>query len=356
MLLHTPPSSITTPAANLAPLAALQPERVAVFRALQLGDMLCAVPALRALRRTLPQAHITLIGLPWARDLAQRIPHYVDDFIAFPGFPGLPERVPDIAAWPGFLADAQARRFDLVIQMHGDGTRTNPLAALLGAQHLAGFGKADAPAPGLEGVFLPYPDEGAEPRRMLRLMDFLGADTRDERLEFPLRPEDDAEWAPYPAVRALRPGSYLCVHAGARAAERRWPVAHFAHVADTLAHESGLSVVLTGSEQEAGLIAELASAMRTPAVQAAAPVSAGALAALISRSRLLVSNDTGTSHLASALGVPSVIVFRASSIERWAPLDRQRHRVIWDPQGTQPQQVLDEARALLAEPPYADAA
>ncbi len=58
------------------------PRRVVVLRALKLGDMLCAVPALRSLREALPQAHISLLGMPWADCLVRRFPKYLDSFQA----------------------------------------------------------------------------------------------------------------------------------------------------------------------------------------------------------------------------------------------------------------------------------
>jgi ADP-heptose:LPS heptosyltransferase len=83
---------------------------------------------------------------------------------------------------------------------------------------------------------------------------------------------------------------------------------------------------LTGSAHEAQLTAAVARAMRAPAVDLAGRTSLGAMGALLSRARLLVTNDTGISHLAAALRVPSVVVFTASDPARWAPLDARLHR------------------------------
>ena len=326
-------------------LAELRPRSVALFRALQLGDMLCAVPALRALRAALPRARITLVGLPWAAGFAARFRHYVDDFVAFPGYPGLPEQAPDLRSLPDFLDAMHARRLDLALQMHGDGSRSNGIVALFGARQVAGFcppGRRDR----VPRRFLPYPGDESEAGRLLRLTEFLGAPARGRHLEFPLH---DADWAELRAAGvALADGApYVCLHPGARDVRRRWPPECFAAVGDALQKEFGLRVVLTGCAAEQELTRAVAAAMGTPAIDSASDISIGALAALLARARLLVCNDTGVSHVAAALGLPSVVIFRASEPARWAPEDRDRHRCLWDPGGEGVAEVLAQARQLL---------
>jgi ADP-heptose:LPS heptosyltransferase len=323
---------------------------VAVLRALQLGDMLCAVPALRALRRALPRAEITLIGLPWARSFARRFAHLLDGFHELRGYPGLPEQPARPLDIPAFLAAMQRQRFDLAIQMHGNGTVTNPLTVLLGARHTAGCYVPGQFCPGATG-FVPYPEDVHEIRRPLALLAALGIPPEGEDLEFPLRDRDfDAQGA-QGALGALQltAGDYVCLHPGSRSA-RRWPAERFAAVGDALAG-TGLIVVLTGTSDEAALTRELTGRMRAPAIDVAGQTDLGGMAALLSGARLLVCNNTGVSHLAAALRVPSVVLIEnEAEVARWAPLDAGRHRPVCGCDAAPPGAVLAHCRKLLELP------
>lgn len=327
----------------LPPLA-----RIAVLRALPgLGDFLCAVPALRALRVSYPAAHLTLIGLPQTAALVARFRHYVDAFVPFPGYPGLAEQpTPDPRAVVSFLATARAQGWDLAVQMHGSGGVTNPITELLGAKVTAGYYVPGQLCPDI-GRYLPYPDDMHEIHRNIRLAAFLGATTTDPTLTFPITPDDHRAFFALPGMDTLPPGSFLVVHPGASTGGRRWPVERFARVADKLAAD-GLQVVLTGTAGEAAVTGAVAAAMRHPVLDLTGHTNLGTLAVLLSRARLVLCNDTGVSHLAAALRVPSVVIFTASDPDRWAPLDRVRHRVLIGGAAARAELALAEARALIA--------
>jgi ADP-heptose:LPS heptosyltransferase len=279
-----------------------------------LGEMLCALPALRSLKAAFPSAEITLVGLPWARALAQRL-RCVDEFIEFPGHPGLVETPCDVRVLPDFLAQVQARRFDLAIQLHGSGEIVNPIVASFGARQNAGFAAPSSWTPGGDaGLYCAWPEHGHEAERLLALIEHLGLPRSGTQLEFPL---DDAdrqalvdEW---PGATSRRP--YVCVHAAAQPLSQGWDPRRVAEAADALARR-GRTIVLSGSALDAGLATDIAACMQHTPVDLSGRTTLWTLAALIEGAEQLVSNDPGMAHVAAALGRPSVVVDCSADVPR----------------------------------------
>ena len=325
----------------------LLPERptVILLRALPgLGDWLCAVPTLRALRRARPDARIHLVGLEPTRPLVERFAHYVDEFHAFPGWPGLPERRPAVRELPDFLRGLQALDADLAIQLHGAGDRTNDITELFGARAVAGFYRPSERCPD-PSRFLQWHDEDPEIRRGLRLLGLLGIEADDERLEFPLRPAARADAAALAAADGATE-RYVVIHPGAARPAARWAATGFA-AAGTAIAETGRRLLITGSDAERGLAERLAEAI-PGARSIAGQTDLDTLGWVLRGADLLISNDTGVSHLAAALRVPSVVVFTGGGEahrRRWAPLDARRHRAV---PPSVPRVVAEAGRVLRA--------
>ena len=320
-------------------------KKIAIFRALQLGDMLCSIPAIRALRNAYPQAHITLIGLPWAKALTERFPHYFNAFRSFPGYPGLPEQPFAPKAFTTFLMQVQQEEYDLILQMQGNGSLTNSLAALFNGKHTAGFYLPHHYCPNKE-LFLEYPTHLHEIERHIALMQKLSITALGTQLEFPLTAKDEEELVQLQLP--IEHKRYVCLHSGSRDKNRQWPPEHFAALADYCATQ-GLSIVLTGTSGELDIVNEVARHMQHQPLIAAGKTSIGAVAALIKNALLLISNCTGVSHIAAAVETPSIIVSMDGEPHRWAPLNKDLHPTIdWL---TTPDfnTVLDKLKELLQQ-------
>lgn len=308
--------------------------KIAVLRALYLGDMLVAVPAFRAIRARYARAEITLISLPWAEEFALRFARYIDRFLPFPGYPGLEEQLYDEERANAFVSEQVAYGYDLVIQMHGSGQASNPFALALGGRVTAGYFQGEPPS-GLNPAE-PYPDHLPEVLRNLHLAAMVGCPEAHPALEFPLAPLDHREAHDLlPGIRANgRP--LVALHPGSKRPTRRWPAAQFAEAADLLASRYAAKIVLTGAADEAPLVAQVARRMETEALNLAGRTSLGGLAAVMDEMDLIIANDTGPAHLAEAVGTPLVTIFGPGEHTRWAPLDRQRFPIVRRPVACSP--------------------
>jgi ADP-heptose:LPS heptosyltransferase len=304
--------------------------RVVALRALGLGDLLTAVPALRALRDAWPDAALAVAAPAPLEPLARLAGCELID--AAPLAP---------------LAPA-AHRADVLVNLHGRGPQSHRVALATRPRRLIAFAHDDVP----ESAGMPRwrPDEH-EVARWCRLLRESGIAADPSRLGLP------APALPA-ALRSLRGATV--VHPGAASPARRWPAARFARVAAAEA-AAGRKVVLTGGADERELAAEVARRASLPddAVLAGTTTLAE-LAAVVGHAGRVVCGDTGVAHLATAFGRPSVLLFGPTSPERWGPLtppaDPARHRVLWagrtgDPHASEPHEGLLEIEpaAVLAE-------
>ena len=325
-------------------------QRIGIVRALYLGDMLCIIPAVRALRAACPNALITLIGLPWEKYFAERFQHYFDAFIEFPGWPGLPEQevVPERIVT--FLREMQQQHFDLVLQMQGNGILTNSMCMLFNARYTAGLRLANEYTPD-ERLFPISDDTEHEILRFLKITDALGMPRQGTDLEFPILAKEYENFARISAQLDLQPGKYICIHPGARNPLRRWSAENFAAIANFIG-EQGYTIVLTGSREEAAILQDVAARITYPVINIVdilGHLDIGELALVMKNSALLISNDTGVSHVASALHIPSIIIFSLySKVERWAPLDTSLHRIIQADKAADVRYVIRNVTELLS--------
>ena len=294
-----------------------EPRSIALVRLrVGLGDLLCTVPALRALRARLPDAHVALVTWAEMAPVVDRLGF--DELVPFPGWPGIPERAPDEAAIPGWL-DGVRGRFDVAVAMYGANPAANAVVAAMAPRVTAGFflpGETDADL----ATHVPYPTHLHEVDRHLHLLDHLGAPPDGRELAFPITEADQAEAA---AVAPERP--YVLLHPGATSSSRRWPLERWAAVGDALAAR-GHFVAVTGVPGEEETVAAVRSDMRADSLDLCGRTSLGGFAALLRGADLIAGNDSGPMHLAAAVGTPSVAVFLSGDPVRWAH-PAPRHQV-----------------------------
>lgn len=288
-------------------------DTIVVLRALGLGDLLTAVPALRGLRRHYPQARVTLAAPDRYRELAM-LTGAVDDVLPTAG-------LGDLRPLP--------RPPELAVNLHGCGPES--IDHLLGWRPQTVITHRHRRHPSLTGP--PWPADVHEVNRWCALLEWAGirCDCTDVTLTRPTG----------------CPGEIgaVVIHPGASAPARQWPPERFAAVASALRDE-GHDIVITGSAAEFGLAHAVARAARLPRTCVVAGLlDLTAMVALIGDSRLVICGDTGVAHLAAATATPSVVLFGPTAPGHWGPRGPAPHIPLWaggvgDPHADTPHEGL----------------
>jgi ADP-heptose:LPS heptosyltransferase len=296
--------------------------RIAVLRAGALGDLVFALPALDALRGAYPEAEIVLLGKAWMAKLLRERPGPVDRVVVVPAARGVgvpADAIEDDRALAMFFARMRSERFDVALQLHVGGRHANQFVSRLVARSTAWLRADDAPT--LDRT-MPYVYHQNERLRLLEAVALVGAPVRSlvPRLAVTARDLAEAD-----AVVPRSPVPLVVLQPGCTDPRRRWPVERFAELADALCAR-GMHVAINGTRDEAALVQAIRAKMAHDAIDLAGRLALGGLAGLMSRARLVVSNDTGPLYLAEAVGAATVGIYWLTNLAISGSLFRTRQR------------------------------
>lgn len=290
-----------------------------------LGDLVMATPGLRSLRAGFPEARITLQLRPGLEDLLRGSP-FVDQI----------ESLDSYHEGPVALASEARRwrkrhRFDLGICLP-DSFSSVFFMKLAGVRKVVGY---THPGRGLllDEAVIPLARQQqkkwvSREEHALGLMRILDCPDLGTHLSLPVSNLERSDLAQVLESNGVLSGhSPLVVLApgASYGSSKRWPIAHFSAVGDALA-AAGARVILVGSSDEAELTRAVEGGMRRAAVDLAGALGLGTLKALIEKTQVLIANDAGCRHIAAAFGVPSLIFFGSTSVEK-TPLNLEAVRV-----------------------------
>jgi ADP-heptose:LPS heptosyltransferase len=270
-----------------------------ILRALGLGDLLTAVPAIRAIARAFPMHRRVLAA-----------PAYLEPLVRMCG--GVHDLVDAAPLEP---IDANLGHFDVAVNLHGRGPQSHRILLALSPKRLIAFANVEIAQ---TKRFPQWRADEHEIDRWCRMLSESGITADPNDLELPA-PHFDA-----------RSGGAIIVHPGAASESRRWPANRWIELCLRL-RRGGHRVVLTGSAHEFRRCRFIAKAAHIPIESVlAGRTDLGELACVIRSARAIVSGDTGVAHIATAVRTPSVILFGPTSPQYWGPpAARLLHRVIW---------------------------
>jgi heptosyltransferase II len=275
------------------------------------GDSAVASPAMRAIRAKFPDAEITVMVRPSVTGVFASA-DFVDHVWTEPRPAGIRE-------WFRIALEVRRRRFDMAV-LFPNSFESAAMVFIGGVRQRIGYSMDS------RGWMLTRRIPG-EKRKVhhvnyyLELAKAVSADVSNPTMQMTARAEDRAKARKLLAASGIPSDKdFMVLSPGAAfGAAKRWGDHQFAAAADTLAEEFKLAVVIIGSEGERSISDSIRNFMKVPPVILNGKTSLETLIGLIAESKLMLGNDSGPVHLASALGIPAVAVFGATDYIVAAP-------------------------------------
>jgi ADP-heptose:LPS heptosyltransferase len=297
--------------------------RVCVYRIGNLGDILCALPAMDAIRRAYPGARVTLVtspgeaGMPGARELLAGAP-WLDELFVYHS-----EDIQTLAQRLRLIRQLQRKEFDVWIELPSSLATVPVLLRNMLAARLSGAGWGYGwTVSTIRWAARAQAERGVFPNEVERLLQIVAkGGIRAASLQFPLPITEQHVAAVDRLLRNfISEGAPLAAIApGAKRPANRWPLDRFVEVGQTLSRR-GFHLLLLGGAGDAASCARIASQIGTHALNLAGRTSTLESCEALRRCAFVVCNDSGVQHMAAAVGTPCVSIFSAREMRgKWHP-------------------------------------
>lgn len=293
--------------------------RILVVRTDRVGDVVLSMPAVEALRALFPRAYISMMVAPCAREIVEHSP-FLDDFLIYDK-QAIGRSLG--RAWQ-FGRDLSRRCYDVAFVLHPT-MRAHVSVFFAGIPRRVGFRRN---LPFLLTDTIAHTKHRGEKHETEYTLDLLRA--------VGLTP---AVYAPHLAVPAdavesarklLREAgitpddTVIVLHPAASCPSKIWPPDYFAQAADELIDKYGCKTVVVAGADGLRQADAVVRSMTRQAVNLAGKTTLSTLAGIFKQSGLVISNDSGPVHVASAVGAPVISIFgrkqQGLSPRRWGPL------------------------------------
>jgi len=285
---------------------------VLVLRLDRIGDVIMSVPALSDLRAALPRARIRLAVGRWSAEAVRTAP--VDEVLVWsaPWVGRASEGADTFAALARRARSLRDQRLDLAIDLQGD-VRASLLMRLTGARRRVGY--ANTGGAWLLTDVVPLDETVSWVEQNRRAVGLAIGDAAGPPVDLLTAEERGFGRRLAAGLASRRP--LVAVHPGGGRAVKQWDLGRWAEVAERLQREFQATILLTGSEADRPLAAEVSRRLPFRPVDLTGRLTLRETMALLAELDLFLSPDTGTMHAACAIGTPSVSVFGPSDPARY---------------------------------------
>jgi heptosyltransferase-2 len=294
-------------------------ETILIYAPSWIGDAVISLGALRTIRARYPDARLNVLARPWVVDLYQGC-EAVDDYLEY-DYRGR-HRGPF-----GFFRltrELDSRGFDLAL-LFPNAFRAAAVVRAAGIPERWGYG-TDGRGPLLTRAVPPAPRPFGRHQAFyyLDMLRELGFDTGQPDTTLRLTEQMKQSARKMLEASEIAPGEPLIgIHPGATGgAAKRWIREYYADVGDRLASAYRGRVVLLGGPGELDLTREIRAQIDAPVIDLAAKTSLVELMGVLDALSVLITNDSGPMHLASALDTPTVAIFGPTDERETGPMGR----------------------------------